>query len=1176
MDADRPGAGSPGAIPGFLHSIGRFKILAVLGQGAFGTVYHAFDQLLDREVALKIPRFRPTDQKMMERFHREAKSAARLHHPNIVSLFEHGQTEAGPYLASEYIDGETLYQVFKKRQFDLRTAVDWIRQIAVALDYAHSEGVVHRDIKPGNIILNKAGRPQVTDFGLAKRDVDENSHVTVEGQILGTPAYMSPEQARGLVKVTGPRSDQYSVGVMLYEVLCGCTPFSGDPEVVLLRVRNWADLPAAPRSIRPDIPRDLEACCLKAIEKDPQRRYETLKALADDLDCWLNGQALSVRPIGRIEQFARWCRHNRGIATVSGLLASILVVLAIVGPLGAYKYQRLALKAEADADAANAARLETERVLIDNYTEAGLAADRRGDPQGAILLFAKGVESATNHPELEKHNRIRVQSWLNQLPIPIVAVPQPTDWNKSLEYHPSGNAILSVAGSSDATWLDLPTGSVKPLPLPVPITAATWSPDGKVLAVASKDSVAILEYPAGTIREEWAVAESISTLRFSPDSALLLTGGESFVQVRDLARRADRCDSVQVGSRVLALECAPDSRRFALRTLDGRILCYAIPAEAGPAEALLDPQPAVSEGEILPLFIDNDRLIVVDSSEKAVRCWDLSERRVLWEQPAERVLCMALSHDRRWLAIGENSDVLLLDVTSDDPFRRRIGHRNLLHGLAFDPTGNVLATTGNDHAVRFYDVSSGELAFAPIPHNVAAHRCVWAPDGSTFATVNWRGRLLRVWKPQQASAVALMAPDSAGGPFIRLSHKGDRWLSCGFDGWRDRRRLQIVDAVTARGLGTLISEAGFISDADFVPDSTWIVLAGGNPADAARMMFKDQSPDSAGFIRILDSETGRQVFPDIETPAQPVAVRVSADGATAIVLCHRGQLLLVDIKRGAIRNQVIALGGHEATHGYVIRDRIRLSPRGNTFAAWGSRHEVEVRDLNSGQLKHSLSHDRDFIHDVQYSPDGSQVATCSSDHTVRLWDAESGAPIGKPLHHPGWIFNAQFSQDGKRLLTACDDGHARVWDVSSGAAILATPEHADQVFGVCLLPGERFFLACDRSGQLTAWDTEFGKMIAPARSLGKMVYQLSLSGSGDEVIAAGRIHPSQVFRWSDWIIERDLPLSREEILLLGEIVSAQTVRKGGAVTSLTPSEWLERWDRFQDHHSLREIVERDR
>ncbi|MCI0377502.1 MAG: serine/threonine protein kinase, partial [Gemmataceae bacterium] len=237
------------ALPG-QNRFGRFQVLSVLGRGGFGTVYRAYDPLLDREVALKVPRFVDDDPALLARFVGEAKAAARLRHPNIVAIYESGQAGAAPYIASEFVDGVPLNRLLRERRLDARTAVDWVRQIAEALHYAHQEGIIHRDIKPANIMVTHAGRPQVMDFGLAKRAADEAARMTTEGQIIGTPAYMAPEQARGHSADVGPRSDEYSVGVLLYEMLCGQTPFLGDAWSVMSQVSDVHAAPPPPRSVR--------------------------------------------------------------------------------------------------------------------------------------------------------------------------------------------------------------------------------------------------------------------------------------------------------------------------------------------------------------------------------------------------------------------------------------------------------------------------------------------------------------------------------------------------------------------------------------------------------------------------------------------------------------------------------------------------------------------------------------------------------------------------------------------------------------------------------------------------------------------------------------------------------------------------------------------------------------
>jgi serine/threonine protein kinase len=205
-------------------AVGRFRVKAVLGQGGFGTVYRADDPVLQRDVALKVPRFGSEQAGKVERFLREARAAANLRHPNIVPVFEAGTAGRDLYIAAEFVEGQALSTLVHKEKPDPRRAAAWVRDLALALAYAHGEGVVHRDVKPDNILVGAQGRPQLTDFGLARR-LEEDATLTTEGTLLGTPAYKAPEQARGDTAAVGPLSDQYSLGVVLYELLTGRTPF---------------------------------------------------------------------------------------------------------------------------------------------------------------------------------------------------------------------------------------------------------------------------------------------------------------------------------------------------------------------------------------------------------------------------------------------------------------------------------------------------------------------------------------------------------------------------------------------------------------------------------------------------------------------------------------------------------------------------------------------------------------------------------------------------------------------------------------------------------------------------------------------------------------------------------------------------------------------------------------
>jgi serine/threonine protein kinase len=327
--AEKPATDKPPAAKSF----GRFKLLSRLGKGAFGAVYRAYDTVLSREVALKVPLARAMEsEEARARFLREPKAAAQLRHPHIVPIFDAGFEGQQLYIASAFIEGQTLEKAMQDRPFSLRDAATIIQKLAGALHYAHEQGIVHRDVKPANVMIDSRGEPHLLDFGLARFSEGEEK-LTQDGSLMGTPAYMSPEQAGAPVGEVGPASDQYSLCVMLYELLCRALPFQGEPMQVLYQTRE-SD-PPSPRSRNPQVSRDLETICLKGLSKRLTDRYATCGALADDISRFLSDNPISARRVSFPERALRWTKRNPALATAVGLV----VLLAVASTLSAIGLQ---------------------------------------------------------------------------------------------------------------------------------------------------------------------------------------------------------------------------------------------------------------------------------------------------------------------------------------------------------------------------------------------------------------------------------------------------------------------------------------------------------------------------------------------------------------------------------------------------------------------------------------------------------------------------------------------------------------------------------------------------------------------------------------------------------------------------------------------------------------------
>lgn len=719
-----------------LRYFGDYELLEEIARGGMGIVYRARQVRLDRIVALKLLAGGPfASPQFVERFQTEAKAAAALDHPNIVPIYEVGHLGGQSFFTMRLIEGGTLSEIIAKHRGPIpnRQAASLLRKVARAVHYAHQRGVLHRDLKPGNVLLDGYAEPILTDFGLAKL-FDNESAITVTQALLGTPAYMSPEQASGTAKAITTAADVYGLGAILYELITGRPPFTGGSPLDTLRLVLERE-PKKPSLLNPKLDRDLEVICLKCLEKEPLRRYGSADALADDLDRFLAHEPILARPITPWERAGKWMsRHPRRAAMAVAFVGALLA--AVILP----SVMNIRLR-EANALAAIKAEENRQNLVRFNVAQ-GVELMNQGDLAGSLPWFVEALKLDQGRPEREEIHRVRIGAALNQMPR-LIQILEPGTNLVTGQFSPNGQWVLlhSDEGGFAQVWdvaSGLPVGPAIRHQAFVP--RATFDASGSRILTASYDRTARIwdarsSQPLGPpLRHSGSVTAAV----FTPDGRRVVTGALQHGMSMWDASSGEHLFKFPVEESVHDVACSPDGR-WIVAAVDRGIRIW--DADAGRFAPLLESD---LPNWVRQVEISSDASCVLGVTGGGVRVWELSSQTPLTE---------VLRHPNFWV-----------------------------FGARLSPKGESLVSFGRDGMARLWSTRNQPSEVPPLRHQHAVSFAEFSPDGLRIVTAS-HDHTSRIWDAK------------SGDPLCTLSH-GARVISAKFS--HDGRRVLTLDAQTVR------------------------------------------------------------------------------------------------------------------------------------------------------------------------------------------------------------------------------------------------------------------------------------------------------------------------------------------------------------------------------------------